>query len=757
MRIGEQKMSTVGYISRDMTGTTFQGIFPEGSPAHLDVSRAKDISLNLERAEIESYAKRGADLHIVLANGETLVLENYYAFSTTGAKNLFLSANGDFIEVVLEDKADGMLFASYEPLDLTGKWSAYDDLAFLDVERIEPVVAPLAAPLFGGFGAAGAAAAGLVGTAVVLNDDENGGSSSTPDTTAPVADVTSGTQSTGDIVNAADHSAGPVITGTGEPGASLDVLVNGVTQSTTVDANGTWSVTFDPADIPTGEYDTQIVITTTDAAGNSRSYNDILEVDTIAPPIALDTVEGDDIVNLVEAADGVQLSGTGEAGASITVQFQGHTRSTTVANDGTWSINYSAGQITGGSYDSTIAITSTDAAGNTSSHNHTVRIDTETTVSVDTGQVGGDDTVNAAERSGGIDLTGTVEPGSAVLVQLGSVTKTASVDASGNWTANFAASDIPTGSYDAAVTVQATDAVGNTASTSHTLTIDTQVTPLSVATSQTADDVVNLAERKAGVTLTGTVEQGSGVEVSIGSVTRSASVDSSGNWSVTFAEADIPSGEYVTNATITATDAAGNTRSISETFTVDTEYTTPDVDSVTFSSGDVRRISAEGVTDSYSVSALETGGAVSSPAAAVAQDPVFGTEFTFSTPVPDGTHLVVTSEDTAGNASSTLVVLEDNAVNGGTMDHAGLSQFNVDALNLDYASDVSLNLTEANIKALSGNSDTLTVHGGADDTLTVTGAAAAGTQLVDGQIYNVYTIGTDGTTLLVDQDVNVLI
>ena len=331
------------------------------------------------------------------------------------------------------------------------------------------------------------------------------------------------------------------------------------------------------------------------------------------------------------------------------------------------------------------------------------------------------------------------------------------VDALGNWTANFAASDIPAGTYDAAIAVQATDAAGNTASTSHTLTIDTEVTPLTVASNQTADDVINLAERDAGVTMTGTVEPGSGVEVTIGSVTRTASVDGSGNWSVDFTAADIPDGEYVANATIVATDSAGNTRSLSETFTVDTSYTTPDVDSVTFSSGDVRRISAEGVTDSYSVNALESNGSVTSPAAAVAQDPVFGTEFTFSTPVPDGTHLVVTSEDTAGNASSTLVVLEDNAVNSGTMDHAGLSQFNVDALNLDYASDVSLTLTEADIQALSGNSDTLTVHGGADDILTVADAAAAGTQLVDGQIYNVYTVGTDGTTLLVDQDVNVLI
>ena len=97
-------MSSVGYISRDMTGTTVQGVFAEGTPAHLNVSQTKDISLNLGRSAVESYARHGADLHIVLADGQTLVLDNFFSYGATGGKNLFLSADGQFIEVVLEDK-----------------------------------------------------------------------------------------------------------------------------------------------------------------------------------------------------------------------------------------------------------------------------------------------------------------------------------------------------------------------------------------------------------------------------------------------------------------------------------------------------------------------------------------------------------------------------------------------------------------------------------------------------------------------------
>ena len=1036
-------MSSVGYISRDMTGTTVQGVFAEGTPAHLNVSQTKDISLNLGRSAVESYARHGADLHIVLADGQTLVLDNFFSYGATGGKNLFLSADGQFIEVVLEDKADGMLFASYETLDLSGKWSAYDELVFLDVDRIEPVIAPLAAPLLGGFGAAGVAAAGVVGTAVLVTDDSETGTppgrgrvptvddpdavypiagstndpvvitgTGTPgsevrvligghtetvtirddgtwtatiaindlppdgnydttvevtdpdgndfnldgptviiDTTPPEAEVTSGTQSTGDIVNAIEQADGPVITGNGEPGARLNVRINNVTQRTTVNEDGTWSVTFDPADIPTGEYETAVRIRTTDEFGNRNTYHDVLVVDTIAPPIGIDTVKGDDKINFIELFDGVRLTGTGEAGASISVDFQGVTRTTTVANDGTWSVIYGAEHIADGVYDSTISVTSADAAGNNATETHTVHIDTEnrvtintqvgddhtinaseqaagvtltgmadpgatvavtfqgishtvtaavdgswssafspaeigigtydatvsavatdtagnvstvtktigvdteTAVTIDPGLAGGDNIVNAAEAKVGVTLTGVAEPGAEVSVTLAGVTRDALVDASGNWSATFEPGAIPPGEYDSAVTVAATDIAGNTASASSalrvdtvagtvtispdpvelddiinateradgveisgtatpgllvtvglgtasnqvvadvngnwsttflagqipqgnaelpitasivdsagntasatdTVALDTLVDPLTVAPDQTADDIINLAERAAGVTLQGTVEQGSTVQVTIAGVTHAATVDAVGNWSADIAGADLPDGDYTATATITATDGAGNVQSLTESFTVDTSYTTPDVDAVTFSSSDVRRISTEGATDSYTVNALNSDGSVTAPTASVDQDPVFGTEFTFSTPVSDGTHLVITSEDSAQNASSTLVVLEDNATNSGALDHAGLPQFNIDALNLDYASDVSLSLTEADIKALSGNSDTLTVHGGADDTLTVANASAAGVEAVDGQIYNVYTVGDDGTKLLVDQDVNVLI
>lgn len=847
-------MSTVGFITRDLSGTTRQSTFSEGSPSLLNVTHSKDISLNLSASDIDAYVRRGSDLHLMLADGQILVLQNYYSNGTPGGKNLFLSEEGNFVEVVLEDKAEGALFASYEPLDISGKWSAYDDMVFLDVDRIEPVIAPLAAPLFGGLGAAGAAA-GVAGAAVIAgggggggggvivptvdNPDANfpiagattdpvvitgtgtpgaevevdiGGETQTTtikddgtwevtfpvtdlpadgnydttvkvtdpngtthdldgpsvviDTTPPDLQVTGGTQSTGDIVNGSEHSTGTVINGTGEAGASVSVVVNGHTQTTTVGTDGSWSVTFDSSQINTGEYTTEVAITTTDDFGNSASYTETLVVDTIAPPIGIDTVEGDNVISFAEASSGVTLSGTGEAGASISVLFQGVTRTTTVAGDGTWSVDYASSEITGGNnYASTVEVTSSDTAGNSSTSTHTVHIDTETSATLNSGFAGADDVLSGQEAQGGVQLTGTAEPGSTVQVFFGSAAgQNATVDASGNWTVLIPQSSIPTGTTDVDIEVHATDSVGNTDIVTRTLAIDTEVAPFTVEANQTANDVVNQDELNAGFALQGTVEPGSEVIVTIRGVAKTATVDAAGNWSAEFSASDLPSGEYAATATIVATDPAGNTSTLTENFEVDTVFEAPVLDSITYEIGsqDINEISVEGIAgtgESVIVNALEGDGSVSNPGASVTEGRGI-TEFDFSSAIPDGTDLVVTNVDSLGNGSSTLLVLEDNATTASTLNHAGLSQFNIDELDLGAADNVSLVLTEADIKALSENSDTLTIHSGStpgDDSVTVTGATLTGTRNVGGENYNVYTVGNDGATLVIDQDVTVII
>lgn len=1038
-------MSTVGFITRDLTGTTRQSTFSEGSPSSLDTSQTKDISLNLSASDIDSYARRGSDLHLVLADGQVLVLQNYFSQGTTGAKNLFLSEEGDFVEVVLENKAEGVLFASYEPLDVSGKWSAYDDMVFLDIDRIEPVIAPLAAPFLGGFGAAGAAGvAGLAaiagsgggggdgGTAPIIPTVDNpdatysvGGSTTDPviisgtgtpgatvevdlggeiqtttigddgtwevsypvtdlpadgnygatveivdpdgtthtldgpviiiDTTPPELEVTSGTESTGDVVNASEQSSGTVISGTGEAGATVLVeLEGGASQTTTVGDDGTWSVTFDSSQVATGDYSSSVTITTTDSFDNSSSYTETLIVDT-ETSVETNTVEGDNLINAAEAADGVTLTGTGEVGADISVVFQGVTQTTTVAEDGTWSVNYSAEQIASGTYDSSFAVTATDQAGNSTTSNHDISVDTETTVTVDSGYAGSDDIVsgseidagvtltgsaeagatvvvaiqggptrtvtadangsweatfeagslaageytstvnitatdlagntdstttslqvdtvagtvalsatpieidnviNAAESADGVDITGTATPGMTVTVTLGTASTQVVADDAGNWSTTFPSAEIPQGTdtlditasitdslgntatatgsvdldtevtpltldntgsiegddiinadersdgvtltgtvepgstvevyfgrsgpHEASVTdgtwsvtipagsipegttdvdveVHATDLAGNTAVIDHSLAIDTEVDPFTVAPNQTNDDIINQDELNAGFTLQGTVEPGSEVVVTIGGNPTRAAVDAAGNWSVGYDASDLIAGEYEVTATIVATDIHGNTDTLTETFEIDTTFEAPIIDQITSdaSTEAVTALAIEGVGGTHTVSALEGDGTATT--LSVTETEIGGATWQFlADPVPDGTDLVVTNVDALNNTSSTLLVLEDNATTASTLDHAALAGFNIDELDFATTANVQLELDEATINALSENSDTLTIHSGDnDDSVTVTDATLSGTRNVGGEAYNVYTVGDDGTTLVVDQDITV--
>ncbi|TNJ40513.1 Ig-like domain-containing protein [Phaeobacter sp. B1627] len=842
-------MSIVAYIARDASGTNQHGTSSEGSPSVIPTSGAKDISLNLDPTDVESYARRGRDLHITLADGTVVELDGFYD-TGAGSKNLFLSDEGDFIEVVLEDKAEGMLFASYEPLDLSGKWSAYDDMVFLDVDRIEPVVAPLAAPLLGGFGGLGAAAAGAA--LLVSGDDEGGGGGGTgaitptvndadgtydvpegdpdgvtisgsgeagsdvevtigtvvvtttvgddgtwsvniptddlpddgvyettvtvvaPDGTVyedldgptididsepPTVTIIEGTQSVGDIVDGDEQASGTIITGTGEAGATVTLEIDGATHTTTIAEDGTWSVTFTSEEIDTGEYETEITITTTDPHGNSTTTTDILEVDT-ETTVSIDTglSGGDDIVTAGEAAAGVAITGMAEPGASVSVTVEGVTRTATADSSGAWTVTYETGTLREGEYETEISVTSTDLVGNTATATSTIAVDTDAGfVQLSDDPIEGDGIINAAERADGVTVTGTATPGETVTVTLADATGTTVADASGNWSYDFAASEVPEGTDTLDVSASITDALGNTESDTDTVALDTEVVDYDSEVFQTADDTINLQEMNDGFTLEGTVEAGSTVEVEISGTTHTATVDADGNWSLALDAGDLPGGTYTTTATVTATDAAGNVETLTQGFSVDTQYDTPTVDSVTFAGADVRRIATEGATNSYSVNTLESNGTTDEPSATVTQDAVFGTEFTFDTAIPDGTNLIVNSEDGSGNASSTMVLFQDNATESGTLDHAGLGSFNIDALNLEYASDTNLTLTEADINALSGNSDTLQVLGGTDDTVTLAGGTHEGTQTIDGETYNVYTIGTGDTTLLVEDDVNVII
>lgn len=607
-------------------------------------------------------------------------------------------------------------------------------------------------------------APGTYDSAVVITATDVAGNSSTETFTVHVdteGGVTFSTPVAGDnIVNQSELSAGFAVNGTAEPNAEVQITLHGVTHTVTADASGNWTTTYLASEIPQGDYEAQVSVTSTDAAGNVSTTSGTIHVDT-ETSVGIDATQvGDNTINAGEQGSGFALTGTAEAGSQVQVTLEGVTHTVTAGADGTWVANFAANEIRQGTYDTTVTVVSTDTAGNVASSSSSLHVDTEIAVGLDAGQAGGDDIANADDVAGGVTLTGTSEPGAEVVVTLAGVARTVTAGGDGSWAATFTAADIAQGEYDAPVSVVATDAAGNVASTSGTLHVDTSTQiDIDVTASGFAGGTVNAEQIQSGLVLTGTSEPGANIVITVDGIVRTTTVDSNGNWSVTYEPGSLPEGTYEATATLQVTDLAGNTATSSTTFLVDTEITNPVVQSVTFSDDDVTSVSLlTGSEEDYSITALNGDG--SSSALATTEVPLAGDEslFVLNPAASDGTHLVVSAEDGAGNKSDTLLVLDDNMTNAGTLDHAGLDAFNIEGIELDYASDTSLTLTEAQIKELSDTSDSLTIHGGSDDQVNVSGAVKTGQTVdIEGEAYDVYTVGDDGVTLIVDQDINVVI
>ncbi|MFZ5964743.1 Ig-like domain-containing protein [Thalassococcus sp. BH17M4-6] len=569
------------------------------------------------------------------------------------------------------------------------------------------------------------------------------------------------------VINAAEAAQGLTLSGTTEPGASVTLTLDGTSRPATVAADGSWTVTFPAAEVPTGEQSVILTASSTDAAGNTEELSQSVTIDTDAGTLTIspDPVEGDDIVNAAERADGVTLTGTSDPGQMVDVMLDGVTRTVQTDSAGIWRATYAAGEITPGTHEAQITATITDGAGNTLTRTDSVRVDTEVlNFGVSAEPVEGDGVVNADEAANGLVLSGTTEPGASVTVTFEGTTRVATVDAQGNWTASFTAAEIPPGQYDATAQVDTTDAAGNTASTSTGFRVDTEVDRLAMSDDPvTADNVVNAAEAAQGLTLTGVVEAGSNVQLTIGGVAHTAAVDAAGNWTVDIPASSTPSGTVDAPVLIEATDAAGNTRSESATIAIDTDApTTVNAESYTRDHTGLR-----GITIATTDYAVEVGHVVDSsgtvtvdPVSFEAYDlPALGeTSLAFTQNVPDGSHLVITATDTAGNSSGTYLVVDDTTTSVVDMTAAGtLGQFQIETIDLQFAEDSQLTITEAQLLALSSNSDTVTVEGGVDDMVTITGATLTGTTQGDnGEGYNVYELG-QGTLLIDDEITNVVI
>ncbi|MBV7407856.1 Ig-like domain-containing protein [Maritimibacter sp. DP1N21-5] len=566
------------------------------------------------------------------------------------------------------------------------------------------------------------------------------------------------------VLSTSELAAGVTITGTVEPGSTVTVSFGNVLRNASVAANGSWSATFAPGTIPSGEYDALFSVSARDAAGNVATMTESVRVDTDAGQVAISPamIEIDDIVNAAERADGVTVTGTATPGMAVVVTLGNASTTVLSSATGQWSATFAPGQIPVGTYDAAITARITDSYGNTKTASDGVRIDTVVDNLTGQGVVDVDGVINGAEAAAGATLTGTVEPGSTVQVTMNGFTHAASVDAAGSWAANFLPGELPLGELNVPVTVRVVDPAGNPAMITDTVRVDTLVNTLSRAAALDGNPAINAAEAATGVTFTGTVERGSSVVVNLGEVAHAAVVDGNGNWAVTFSPAEIGTGERNLQLSVTATDAAGNARLMTETIVLDTVAPDgPYVNAYTREGENLRAILVETGDSEASIVALSPTGAQSA-VTHTAYDDLFRqgeVYINFPQDLPNGSHLVITKTDDAGNESSTLFVQDRALPDTINMANPGFANHQIEAIDLRFAEDSQLTISADVLEGLSVNTNALTIHGSADDRVIIDitdGSAFTNTNqhvTIGNQDYTIYTLGDEGGMLIIDDDI----
>ena len=362
------------------------------------------------------------------------------------------------------------------------------------------------------------------------------------------------------VINAEEKASGIAITGDAKAGskAVLIKIENGIAKPAIVNSDGSWSYDLLPNEIIDSNLTIKATVTDVNGVVNTQSNTIDVIVDTQATAPTFDVIAENDTISPAEKLAGVTISGTTEIGSTVNVTVNNVDALATVV-DGVWNYKLPAAQMKEGTL--TITATATDKAGNES-----IAVDKNVTVLAPFGVIAEDGVINAAEKALGVAITGDIKAGSkTVSLQIENGTpKPAILHADGSWSYDLLPSDI-TGS-NLLLKATFTDQYGIVSSETTDVMIDVEASAPTFD-SIAEDNSVSVAEKLAGVTISGTTEIGSTVAITVNNVDALATVVD-GVWNYKLPAAQMKEGSL--KITAIATDKAGNESiAVDKTITVE--------------------------------------------------------------------------------------------------------------------------------------------------------------------------------------------
>lgn len=307
-------------------------------------------------------------------------------------------------------------------------------------------------------------------------------------------------------------------------------------------------------------------------------------VDPIGPP-TITAVATDGCVNAAEAAAGLVFRGSGKPGATVTVTVAALSRSGAIDAQGQWNIALSAAEAAA-LPEGALTVSAKQATGPYTSTATVLAFSKDTAAPVGTSSApaltAASDTGSSSSDGRTRDATPTYEgttgvaASSVVLLLNGAPAATTKADAAGKWKAT--PKTLAGGTYQVSAAVADTCGNRGPASAAVPLLLDLSAPAATLATIA-GDNRINAQEAGQGVAVRGTAESQSTVTLRVtsgGSTVYERQAVSGGAFEFVLSAADatsLPEGALV--FAVTATDDAGNLRTVKRTVPKDTVVARP--------------------------------------------------------------------------------------------------------------------------------------------------------------------------------------